>query len=166
MLTMMLFPFMALAVLGLALSLMVHVAAWLGIDLPFEAFGLHVGVFVVWVPALLASRWTARHHAREDFWSGALRGCPLRGCPGWMRLMTYGFVAYAVFNFVSAFVGTPATPTLRAFSGHWMAFYAAAFAVLYSTMHTPYAGAGRRCPLGHFVARGAKYCDQCGMLVN
>jgi hypothetical protein len=158
---------MALAVLGLAVSLMVHLAAWSGIDLPFEAFGLHFGVFVVWLPAALVPNWMARHYPRMGFWKGALRGCPT-----WMRWMTAGLFAYALLNFISAFIGpansspSGTAPVLRAFSGHWMAFYATAFAIFYSATHAEHSGQVRHCPLGHAVAPTAKYCDQCGMLVS
>jgi hypothetical protein len=51
-----------------------------------------------------------------------------------MRWAAYGLFAYALVNFfVSIAIGSDLP--LRAFSGHWMAFYGMAFATLYSTLH-------------------------------
>ena len=51
---------------------------------------------------------------------------------------------------------------VRGFSGHWMVFYSAAFATLYSASVIGYSGLDRKCPNGHTVAVTAKYCDECG----
>jgi len=132
--TALLYPFLGLSVLGLALSLMVHVGTWLGVELPFEVFGLHFGVFVVWTPTAFISNFTRHGFRRRYGWREALRGCPR-----WMRWMAYGLFAYAFVNFflsivVGGMVSGGVSP-LRAFSGHWMMFYGLAFATLYSTLH-------------------------------
>jgi hypothetical protein len=75
---------------------------------------------------------------RKDYWKLALRGAP-----EWVRYMVYGFLAYAIVNFLVFFMPyAPAggsgreTPAIvwRGFSGHWMAFYSAAFAILHSAL--------------------------------
>jgi hypothetical protein len=131
-------PFLALAVAGLVLSLVAHVAALLGLPQPMgsAAWALHAGIIVVWLPAVLASRRLGVDPKSKDFWKVALRGCP-----PWVGWVTGGFFAYAVVNFLVFFVGgrggggLGAQPAVfRGFSGHWMAFYSAAAAMLYSAL--------------------------------
>src|SRR4051812_37949706 len=95
-------PFLALAVAGLVLSLIAHVSAILGQPQPMgaAAWALHVGIFVVWPPALIASRRLAADPKRKDY--GRV---DLRGCPRWVGWMTAGFFAYAVVNFLLFIVG-------------------------------------------------------------
>jgi hypothetical protein len=62
--TALLYPFLGLSVLGLALSFGVHAATWLGVELPFEVFGLHIGAIVVWLPTAFVSNFT-RHGFRR-----------------------------------------------------------------------------------------------------
>lgn len=124
---------MVVAALGFALSAAVHVASLMGIVVPY-AFCLHVGVFVVWLPAVLSAR-------RGP---GPSRGyyavkAAFAGCPPWM-LVAAGFLfVYALVNFFISDVprgasSLSASPprALRAFSGHWMMFYGVGFAMLYS----------------------------------
>jgi hypothetical protein len=129
-----LWPFVALSVMGVALSLWVHVGAVIGEKVaPSTLFvRLHVGCFVVFLPVFILSR---RRTDRRNFWKTVLRGSP------GLRYMVYIFTAYAVVNFlnfllfmshapVKAIHGDPPVEVWRGFSGHWMAFYSAALAVL------------------------------------
>src|SRR5689334_20856625 len=126
--------FMILAGVGLALSVYVHAAALLDLPLPDYSMGLHVGIFVVWLPAILVASSTTKGTPRKDFWKVALRGCP-----GWMRYALYAVAAYAFISFAAfAYQGNsypnnnvPPSLVVRGFSGHWLAFYGAAFAILY-----------------------------------
>jgi hypothetical protein len=85
--------------------------------------------------------------------------------------MMYGFFAYAMINFLFFIRQAPAdgggteTPTVvwRMFSGHWMAFYSAAFAVLYSAARAK--ENIRRCANGHPVPPNSSFCTQCGQSV-
>jgi hypothetical protein len=95
----------------------------------------------------------------------------LRGCPDWMRVLTYGFGVYAITNFITfalaappgAAFGAPAPPIVfRGFSGHWMAFYSAAAAILYSAWVVNKHDPARRCPNHHLVLPSATYCETCG----
>jgi hypothetical protein len=132
--------FAALAALGLALSIISHVAALLGRQGPLGeyTFALHVGVFVVWLPAVLVSRHLAPGLRRKGFWQAAFRGCP-----PWMRFMVYGLFVYGFLNFIVFLTHVPpnrgpgflSPSTVRGFSGHWMIFYATAMAILYSAGH-------------------------------
>ena len=54
---------------------------------------------------------------------------------------------------------------VRGFSGHWMIFYAVAFAVLYSALRLPSWQSFRLCPSGHRCGLDARFCDQCGALL-
>lgn len=124
--------------IGLSLSLWVHIAALRGERVVPEAFffGLHLGIFVVWFPTFFVARELTRDLQRkQDYWKVALKDAP-----DWMRYMVYGFLGYAVLNFVLFIMSSPPSHTAggptasewRGFSGHWMAFYAAALAILYS----------------------------------
>jgi len=164
-----LYLFIALSAAGLILSLIVHLSAVLGHELGLgqAVWALHIGIFAVWLPAILVINRTTGDFRRRDLWKAALRGCP-----NWMRKMTYGFAGYAIVNFiifVFLMVSHPAinsnepTPaTLRGFSGHWMAFYSAALSVLYSATRIKEVDAGRRCRGGHPVSPLAQYCEKCG----
>ena len=164
--------FSALAGIGLVLSLAVHVASLAGIALfGGYAFALHAGIFVVWIPTVIIAQRHTRDFKQKDFWKAALRGCP-----SWMKWLTYGFFAYAIVNFAYFFIttavagskhsGPPNAATLRGFSGHWMAFYSAAMSILYSSIRVPSLDAGRRCVQGHQVGPLAKFCEQCGSPVQ
>lgn len=165
-----LLPLMWLSLLGLVLSFLVHLSALLGMvsALGEAAWFLHGGIFLVWLPAVLVLQPLTREFKQKDLWRAALRGCP-----SWMRSMTYGFFGYAVLNFVIFLVmhpgrdALPETPAVifRGFSGHWMAFYSAAVAIFYSARHAEEDDRGRRCPSGHQVGPLAKYCEQCGRQV-
>ncbi|MDQ6628573.1 MAG: zinc ribbon domain-containing protein [Pseudomonadota bacterium] len=160
--------FMTLAAVGLLLSICAHLAALFGLPLPGRnaVFGLHVGIFVVWLPAVIVATRTTRAANRKDFWRTALSGCPV-----WMRRGLYMLFAYAILNFVIFMVGgthggqsggAPMASEVRGFSGHWMMFYAAAFAILYSAVHAPHLLRDRKCANGHAVAPTAQFCPECG----
>ena len=164
-------PFMALAVVGLFLSIVVHVSGLLGLASPLgqSTWTLHVAIFVVWLPAVIASQPLAKGFKQKDLWKAVLRGCP-----PWMRHVTFGFLGYAIINFI-LFVafdvrgpkgrspGGETPPSVFAgFSGHWMAFYSMAFAILYSAAHVREHGTAGKCPNGHPVAPSASYCEDCG----
>jgi hypothetical protein len=153
------------------LSLIVHTAALLRLPQPLgsSAWGLHIGIFVVWIPAVLVSNRIVRDFKQKDFWKAALRGCP-----DWMRWVTHAFLAYAVVNFVVFMLFTPPRggfanderAAFRGFSGHWMAFYSAAAAILYSAIVVAHSDPARRCPNGHPVSPSASYCESCGQAVS
>jgi hypothetical protein len=129
--------FAAISAVGLLLSVASHLAALAGIAILTDRAtrALHVGVFVVWFPAVLSSSLHVRHFPPEHFWEETFRGGP-----PWMKKMTYGFGWYAVLNFVIFFIGAPShklnlrTPPeqVRMLSGHWMVFCAGALAILYA----------------------------------
>jgi hypothetical protein len=151
--------FVAVSAVGLVLSLWIHIGSVMGRRVaPAQYFWiLHVGIFVVWFPALLLARRRVGNVNRKDFWKVVLKNSP-----EWMRYMVYGFGGYALLNcaLFLASGGTsgpgntglnPSANVWRGFSGHWMVFYSAALAILYSAVNE---GSGAlRCVNGHRVSR-------------
>ncbi len=169
---MLLLPLMIYAACGLALSLAVHVLSFFGIAPGGETLftALHIGIFPLWVPAVLIMRqMSGGGIRRNDFWKAALSGCP-----PWMRYMTYGFLAYAIINFVIFTFLVPSHPlpkqsgaelppqVLHGFSGHWMAFYSAGLAIVTTAYRRGLSNLQRRCPFGHDVGWGDRFCPTCG----
>src|SRR6266536_749224 len=165
-------PFLGVLVcfsaVGLVVSLWVHLGAVMGRRVAPEAFFwmLHVGIFVVWFPAVFVARRIVGSVNRKDLWKVVLKDSP-----DWMRYMMYGFFGYAAIDFLFFMAKAPsggsgANPPAvvwRGFSGHWMAFYSAALAILYSAAHTE--NTNLRCANGHLASPNAVYCPHCGQLV-
>lgn len=159
-------PLMWIAIGGFAASLFVHLLALAGVSSPFGAatLGLHIGIFVVWLPTVLVVRRLAKNVRQADLWKAALRGCPPWVQPG---MIIVG--GYALVNFVLFLAQTSGYPkndvplviAYRGFSGHWMIFYYVAAATLYSAIQL---GSTRQphCSRGHVVSPFAKYCEVCG----
>ena len=166
-----LLPLMVYAACGLALSLLVHLLSFFGIQFGGTALfaALHVGIFPLWIPVVLISMRMSSSVNRRDFWKAALSGCPR-----WMRYMTYGFFIYAVVNFAIFIVlvlahpppkqlsGAPPALVLHGFSGHWMAFYSAGLAILTTAYRRGLSNLQRRCPFGHCVGWSDRFCPTCG----
>lgn len=169
MLNALLLPLMSLAAVGFVLSATAHLLALFGMQMPGgkAVWALHIGLFVVWIPTVFISQQATRFGTQRDGWKLALAGCPR-----WMRNGLFGLFGYAILNFVvflitvpkgSMQVGNTAPPTVvRGFSGHWMVFYAGAFAVLYSRINAPQFYRERKCPNGHVVSPLAHFCPDCG----
>ena len=158
--------FISLAALGLLLSLWVHINALLGhVVIPDKYFfALHAGVFVVFIPAVLAQTAIFRRPARQSDWKVVLRFAP-----PWMLYMVYVFFAYAFLNFAIFIARTPSShsahaetpPSVwRGFSGHWMLLYSAALAILYSVSQS--GNATGSCANGHRFSSAYSACPQCG----
>ena len=163
-----LWVFVALSAIGLVLSLYVHLGAVRGQRVAPEPFfwALHIGIFVVWFPAIYVAKQLIGNLQRKDFWKVVLKGSP-----EWMRYMVYGFFGYALVNFLYFLPQAPTgtsdgnTPAIvwRGFSGHWMAFYSAALAILYSATRAN--ESERRCVNGHPVPSNATFCTRCGQAI-
>lgn len=153
--------FAGLALIGLILSLFVHVNALMGNRMPSMFWGLHVGIFVVWFPAVFVAQKRVGSTHRKDFWKAVLKGAPV-----WMRYMIYTFFFYAFASFF-LFMGNAPDKTpgslgsaieWRGFSGVWMVFYSAAFAILYAAAIQ---SSRLRCVNGHLLSSGEIVCPQC-----
>jgi hypothetical protein len=168
MMAVLLLPFMALAAAGLLLSIGVHVASLFGLHVPGGALvlSLHIGIIVVWIPAVLVAKRANRGRPQRDYWRTVLSGCP-----AWMHYAGYALAAYALANFLW-FIATNqsqdhlknvnAASVIRAFSGHWLVFYGAAFAIFYSAYRNPRLLLRQRCPDGHDISASDVFCPTCG----
>src|SRR5260370_15823108 len=159
--------FVLLSAIGLVVSLWVHIGALMGRRVAPEAFlcMLSVAIFVVWLPAVLVAQRLVGNVNRKDLWKVVLKDSP-----DWMRYMVYGFLGYAMLNFLlfmtkapSRGSGNPPAVVWRGASGHWMAFYSAAFAILYAAARTE--DRSLRCANGHVASSNATYCTRCGQPV-
>ncbi len=140
--------FSIIAFTGFFISLIIHLTTFFGIDpakhIPL-VWGLHVGIFVVFIPMVLFQGSTKR----KDYWSRFFGTMPR-----WTRYTVKAFSVYAIMNFALFFFlsrgGTPDVRDgkyvlhnhgnvireltqdeyewqnayiVRGFSGHWMFFY-------------------------------------------
>lgn len=161
--------FIGISAIGLGLSLWVHIGAVMGRRVvPQQWFWmLHVGIFIVWFPAVFVAQRLVGGVNRKDFWKVVLKNCP-----DWMRYMIYGFFGYAMINSLlfmakasKGGIGSSPTTDWRGFSGMWMIFYSAALGILYSAAAT--VNAGHRCSNGHLLsADSPNYCARCGLPVG
>jgi hypothetical protein len=158
------------AVTGWTLGLIVHLLSIADFDItdkfPF-VWALHIGIFVVWLPAILELR---KNKEFEEFQkAGMLKRMnpfPLykivfKNTPAWMTIIAFGGFFYATINFfffISTQHGVPdikdgqyilhnhgqliktlteqeyhhfKANAIRGFSGHWLAFYGLAAAILF-----------------------------------
>ena len=132
-----LWPLIVMSLAGLILSLWVHLGALAGRKVAPEIlfFGLHIGAIAIWLPAIFISKERIGSSRRKDFWKAATSGAP-----DWVRYLVYVSGGYAIVNFVLFMLkappngtgGDPPAIVWRGFSGHWMFFYSAAFAIFYS----------------------------------
>jgi Protein of unknown function (DUF3592) len=158
--------FVGLSAVGLAFSVWVHIGALTGRRVPSAFWVLHVGIFVVWFPAVLVAQRLVGNANRKDFWKVVLKGGP-----DWMRYMVYVLCAYEFVNFMFSMVQassggrhtTTSAADWRGFSGLWMVFYSAALAILYSAAKTM--DSSPRCTNGHLASPNSIYCTRCGQPV-
>ena len=161
------YPCMLIAAAGFLLSLIAHIASMLGkaISSALPVMDLHIGIFIVWFPAVLVVGKMTGSANRKDLWKIALSGCPL-----WMRRAVYALFGYTALNFVLFMMRTgtqrdagAASPSVVwGFSGHWLLFYGLAFAIFYSAIHAPKLLEKRFCAEGHSASPMDQYCPQCG----
>jgi hypothetical protein len=78
--------FVWLSVIGLLVSLWVHVGAVMGRTVPSAFWVLHFGIFVVWFPAVLVAQRLVGNANRRDFWKAVLRDPPI-GCATWCTFL-------------------------------------------------------------------------------
>lgn len=164
------YPFMLIAALGFFLSLVAHIVSMLGKVVPsaLHVMYLHIGIFIVWLPAVLVVGKMTGSANRKDLWKIALSGCPL-----WMRRAVYALFGYTALNFAFFMMRTDtqrdageASPSVVwGFSGHWLLFYGIAFAVFYSAINAPKLLEKRFCPDGHPASPLDQYCPKCGRVL-
>jgi hypothetical protein len=132
---------------------------------------LHLGIFVVWLPAMIVDQGQVKDFKQKDDWKAYFPGCP-----AWLRWMPAAFGTHAILNFIICLAivqaappvpGAPAPPVIFVmFSGHWMLFYSAAAATLYSYLVVHRVDPAWCCPNYHPVSPGTVYCEICGAYVG
>jgi hypothetical protein len=173
--------FACLAAVGLILSAVVHFSTFAGAD-PIDIFPLvwllHVGIFLVFIPALFASQ-------EAQAGGQGSSACIFANAPKWMVGMAMLFFVYALVNFgVFMFLMREGQPTqrkdgtfavtdhgelvrrisedefhhlqgleARGFSGHWLLFYSWALTILVSTIRRSSAKGGAEIEDRHGVLR-------------
>jgi hypothetical protein len=131
--------FAFLSLIGLLLSIWVHLGALFGREPSSVFWGLHVGVFVVFFPAIFVAQKRLGTTLGKDFWKAITKGSS-----DGLRYMLYFFFAYAFVTDLVAFAKSPPgvvpsrNPTLGwlGFSSVWMVFYCASFAILSSAIRS------------------------------
>src|SRR5579862_2133562 len=122
--------FAVLSLVGLFLGLACHCATFVSATplLGQYTWLLHVGMFAVWIPAFFCYPLLLAQSGAPNFWTATFSGCP-----AWMRSVVHLLGVYALLNLANfmwtVFTGAPGQALrifTRAFSGHWMFFYAAA----------------------------------------
>ena len=122
----------AVALVGFVASVAVHVLSFeeTGSPLGDGVFALHVGVFVVFAPVVLALVELGRQRgigladkqSQQRFLMDLARALPV-----WQKVALGAAFAYAMVNVALAFAGgldsASEVPMERMFSGHWMFFY-------------------------------------------
>jgi uncharacterized protein DUF3592 len=156
----------ALALIGFVLSVTVNVGALTSRWTPPSYFwALHVGIFVIFFPALFVAQKRVGSTHRKDFWKVVLRGAP-----DWMKYFLYALFAYvAVIDIPSWIRAVPQTPSpaqssgfgnWTAFSATWMVFYWSSFVILYAAVRQE--KSGPQCVNGHPAPPGGDFCRECG----
>lgn len=158
------YPFLALAVIGFIILAVIHVASLSGVTYPFDHLlqFLGPGIFVVFIPTIFVMNRLTRDFKQKDLWRAALRGCPR-----WMRWSVWAVCGYTWLGFFvlpllySGGMDNPANKA-RSMSGVLMMFYLIPAAVLYSATQVQRLDESRRCLNGHHLSPFAKFCEECG----
>jgi hypothetical protein len=167
-----LLPLIVYAACGLVLSLAVHLLSFVGLQPDSTALfiGLHVGIFPLWLPVVLIMGKLTNGARNSGAWKVAFSGCP-----AWMKYMTYGFMIYAIVNFVIFIAiapggrqsgGAPPSSVWHGFSGHWMLFYSAGLATLTTAYRRGLSNLQPRCPNGHVIGWSDRFCPTCGVSID
>jgi hypothetical protein len=129
---------------GLALAASVHLGSYVGRSLASDHplfWGLHVGIFpLFFIFVIRVQRWSVRRRGLFGLPTAALRWRELLGyCPPWVAPVLSVLFVYVMGNFFFATGHIPSAATVssggtsaadmalyttRAFSGHWLIFYA------------------------------------------
>lgn len=155
--------FEILAITGFLSSVLVNVrtlsSRWTP---PNYVWGLHVGIFLVFSPAIFVAQKRVGSPNRKDFWKVVLKGAP-----DWMKYFLYALFAYAAAIGIPSWIRAMQQPPQVSgfsdwgeFSVIWMVFYWASFAILYAAIHQE--RLSPRCVNGHPAAPGDNFCGQCG----
>ena len=114
-----------------------------------------------------SSNANGRRFQKKGFVESCSPRMPIMDAVYGVRFLWVRSTEFAIFIIAAPKGGSGPMPpaVVRGFSGHWMAFYSAAAAVLYSATHAVDRDQGRRCGNGHAVGPLALFCEQCGQPV-
>ncbi len=161
----------AVALSGLLLSLVMHIAGWAGLaGIPLLSEStLHVmapwvmRLGIVGVPALAFAALAAYHEGSRD-----VMRIVLGPCPRWLRiarvaLLLYGFGLFVVLGIVWHHEAAPNVTHAALFgSSLGLAYFGTCVAALFSMLRAPQMLAARRCSKGHAVRGDDEICPDCG----
>lgn len=160
--------FASLAIVGFVLSIWINVGVLTSRWTPPAYFwALHLGIFVIFLPAILVAQKRVGSTHRKDFWKVVLKGAPQ-----WMRHFFYALLAYGAVIDIPSWIqlaqpsGSPQSGGFgdwARFSAIWMVFYWASFAILYAAMKQEQLVP--RCVNGHSMPPGVNSCGKCGQPV-
>jgi len=133
-----------ISVIGLVLSAVIHFCSLFRIYEPPRALMIliNIGIMVVFYPACIISYKMRNRVNIKDF-----KKAMFDACPRWLSIMNGLLIMYALaglifFIFKKYFASSAVTKGqeimadgFRGFTGHWMALYSLAFAILYSCRH-------------------------------
>ena len=155
-----------LAFAGFIASLVAHIGGYAGVSEPYglNPWPLHAGAIIIWFPAALVMRKLTIGTAGQ-----ASLKIIMRGCPVWVSKTFYVVFAYALASFaffwITGFFGlvdSDNSGVVRGFSGHWMIFYFAAFAVFLSYARREKDNLVNLCQNGHSLDEADAFCSKCG----
>jgi hypothetical protein len=158
------YPFLALATVGLAAMVGVHIAALFGNIVPFERTLkiLGPGIVVVFLPTVLVMNRLTREFKQKDIWRAALRGCPRWMYRSYYAIFIYCWAGFFVLPLIYGGGMDADANTARGMSGVLLIFYMTSVAVLYSATRADRVDESRRCLNGHHISPLAKFCEECG----
>jgi hypothetical protein len=149
-------PLIAVSALGWVAGLMVSLLALAGVEMPQWAAGtIFVGVFPVWLCAVLLMNRLSANVPNNELWKAAFRGCPR-----WLRHAIWASWGYTFLMFVLGATGR-FEDTAAGFVG---VLYASALGIFVTT-----AGTGpepTECANGHPIGPFDKFCRECGAAIQ
>lgn len=125
--------FFIIAVIGLLVSLLAHIATFFGVS-PQRDFlylwTIIIAIFLVWNPAVSVKNNLVGEPQSADFWTMAISTAPR-----WRKLAYLLLTIYALYNFLHpAFFDSSEIDEIRALSSYCLVFYLVATMVLYHKM--------------------------------
>lgn len=154
-----LIPLISLAALGLVASLYIAIQSFMGRKFGMQIFTLHVGVFVVFAPAVLLMIFVQRQGGSgKDIWKDLLSQFP-----GWTKYLFYGLFAAAVIaTTITGRAGVQNDSSgVLGFAGVWAIFYGSSL-LTYIAAYRMRVAVLHGCPRGHGVEHGSRRCGECG----
>ncbi|HVK79227.1 MAG TPA: hypothetical protein VM915_01310 [Verrucomicrobiae bacterium] len=143
----------AVAAIGWALSFAMSIAGFVGLSVPQSLTGtVFVGLFPLWLCAVVLAGRATRGVSQVDFWKAALRGCP-----DWLRYAIWSSWAYTFLMFALMALGANREAAGAGFVG---VFYASALGIFITNATTTKEPS--ECSNGHKVGPFDKFCRECG----